>query len=142
MRALVYRCAVLAVFGLFGACTKHRSITEDVTKQIRSGATQVNIGQLGDFAWDRMFVFGPYYPKDAICRTLKVADSQCSAADIRDVDENEFLMVFLERGAVSRIESFPRTVGDFNESCLAKDIARGTATVTVARKPLVKLVCR
>lgn len=142
MKALGSRYSVLAVLGFFVGCTNHRSITENVTKQTQSGATQVNIGQLGDFAWDRMFVFGPYYPKGAICRTLKLADSQCSAAGIRDVDENEFVLVFVERGAVSRIESFPRTVGNFDESCLAKDIARGAATVTVELKPLVNLACR
>jgi hypothetical protein len=89
-----------------------------------------------------MFVFGPYYPKGAICRTLNLADLQCSAAGIKDVDENEFLLVFLERGEVSRIESYPRAVGNFDESCLAKDIARSAATVTVERKPSVYLVCR
>jgi hypothetical protein len=89
-----------------------------------------------------MFVFGPYYPKDGICKTLRLDGSQCSAAGIRDVDEGEFLLVFLQRGGVSKIESFPRTVGNFHESCLARDIARSAAVFTVERRPVVYLMCR
>ena len=143
MSALASRHTILAVLGLtLVGCTKHRSIAENITEQLRSGVTQLNIGPVGDFAWDDMFVFGPYYPKDGICKTLKLNDSQCSAAGIRDVDEGEFFLVFLQRGAVSKIESFPRTVGNFDESCLAKDIARAAAVFTVQRRPVAYLMCR
>jgi hypothetical protein len=97
-----------------------------------------------DFAWDEMSVFGPYYPKDNICRTLKLADQQCSAAGIADVDEREFLLVFTQHGAVSETVRFPRTIANFDESerCLAKTIGREAAVFTVERKPAVYLVCR
>ena len=55
----------------------------------------MDIGKSGDLAWDEMFVFGPYYPKDEICKTLNLSVSQCSAAGIKDVDEGEFLLVFI-----------------------------------------------
>lgn len=143
MSALTSRCTMLAILGLtLVGCKPHRSITENITEQLRSGATRVDIGQTRDFVWDDMFVFGPYYPKEAVCKTLRINGSQCSAAGIKDVDEGEFLLVFLHRNAISRIESFPRTVGNFDESCLAKDITRGVAAFTVERRPVVHLICR
>jgi hypothetical protein len=50
--------------------------------------------------------------------------------------------VFLQRGGVSKIESFPRTVGNFDESCLVRDIARSAAVFTVEQRPVVYLMCR
>jgi hypothetical protein len=81
-------------------------------------------------------------PKDEICRTLKLAESQCSKAGIRDVDEYEYLMVFLHSSAVSRIESFPRKFGDFDDICLGKDITKAESVLAVERTPKIRLVCR
>jgi|HubBroStandDraft_6_1064221.scaffolds.fasta_scaffold64802_3 hypothetical protein len=143
MTCFASRYTIVAVLGLtLVGCTRHTSIPENVNEQLRSGATRVNIGQTGDLAWDDMFVFGPYSPKDGTCKTLRLNGSECSAAGIRDVDEGEFLLVFLQRGRVSKIESFPRTVGNFDDNCLAKDIARSAAVFTVERRPAVYLMCR
>jgi hypothetical protein len=139
--ASCYTMLAILALTLVG-CRAHRSITEDITEQLRSGATRVDIERTGDFAWDEMFVFGPYSPKDETCKTLRLNSSECSAAGIRDVDEGEFLLMFLQRGKVSKIESFPRTVGNFDDNCLAKDIARSAAVFTVERRPAVYLMCR
>ena len=104
----------------------------------------MDIGHSDDFAWDEMFVFGPYYPKDEICRTLKLGASQCSVAGIKDIDEGEFLLVFMQHGAASETLRFPRTIADFDESgrCLAKAIGKDVAVFTVERKAnRVYLVC-
>jgi hypothetical protein len=67
--SLAFRYTMLAALGLtLVGCTRRRSITENVNEQLRSGATHVDIGRTGDFAWDDMFVFGPYYPKDGFAR--------------------------------------------------------------------------
>jgi len=142
MSVPVGRYAALVILGLaLVACRTHRSTADNVTKELQSGATQVDIGRAADFAWDSMFVFGPYYPKAEICKTLRLTDSQCSSAGIKDVDEGEFLIVFLERGAVSKTESFPRKISNFDESCLTKPIVRNSATFAVERRPEVYLVC-
>jgi hypothetical protein len=99
----------------------------------------------GDFAWDEMFVFGPYSPRGGICRTLKLSASQCAAAGIKDVDEGDSLLVFMQHGAVSETLTFPRTIADFDESgrCFGKAIGRDVAVFTVERKlNRVYLVCR
>jgi hypothetical protein len=92
-----------------------------------------------------MFVLGPYYPMGEICKTLRLSVSQCSAAGLKDVDEREFLLVFMQHGAVSETENFPRTIADFDESerCLAKGIRRDAALFTVEHKTgRVYLMCR
>jgi hypothetical protein len=97
-----------------------------------------------DFAWDEMFVFNPYYPKNDICKTLKISSSQCAAGGISDVGEGEFLLVFMQRGAISDTVRFPRTIADFDESdrCLARPFRRNTALFTLKRKPALYLVCQ
>jgi len=103
------------------------------------------MGHVGDFAWDEMFVFGPYSPKGEICRTLNLSASRCSVAGIKDVDVGDFLLVFMQNGAVSETLNFPRTIADFDESgrCLAKAIGRDAAVFTLERKlNRVYLLCR
>lgn len=123
---------------------QRKSINEGISIQLRSGAAQVDMTHAADFAWDEIFVFGPYYPKGEICRKLKVTLSRCSAAGVNDVDEGEFLLVFMQGGVISNTARVPRTIANFDESerCLAKPIRRGRAIFTVERKPAVYLVCQ
>src|SRR6476660_4651075 len=97
MSSLLRRYSTLVLLGLaLVGCRRHSTVIDNITHQLRNGATQVDIGHSGDFAWDEMFVFGPYSGKDQICRTLKLSASQCSAVGIKDVDEGEFLLVFTQ----------------------------------------------
>ena len=146
MSTLLRRYSTLALLGLaLVGCRRHSTVIDNITHQLRHGATQVDIGHSGDFAWDEMFVFGPYSGKDQICRTLKLSASQCSAAGIKNVDEGEFLLVFTQHGAISETLIFPRTIADFDESgrCLAKAVGKDLAIFSVERKEnRVYLVCR
>lgn len=96
------------------------------------------------FSWDEVFVFSPYYPKDKICQKLKVTLSQCSTRGVRDVDEGEFLLVFMQQGTISQAVRFPRTIANFDESekCLAQPIRKSGAVFTVKRKPPIYLACQ
>lgn len=146
MSILVRRYSTLALLGFaLVGCRRHTSVIENISQQLRNGASQVDIGHSADSSWDEMFVFAPYSPSDEICRTLKLIASQCSSAGIRGVDEGEFLLVFMQHGVVSQTLSFPRTIADFDESerCSAKAIARGVAVFAVQRRAnRVYLVCR
>ena len=146
MNTLLRRYSTLAVLGVaLVGCSRHSRVIDNIAHQLRNGATQVDIGKSGDLAWDEMFVFSPYYPKDEICKTLKLSSAQCSASGIKDVVEGEFFLVFMQQGAVAEKQSFPRTIADFDESerCLAKGIRRQAAVFTVERKAgRVYLVCR
>jgi|SRR5579859_1108480 len=132
---LVILCLMLV------GCRKKVAVSENIAKLLESGASQVDMSTTTDFVWDHMFVFGPYSGKRGICITLKLAEPQCSKEGIRDVDENESLMVFLHGAAVTRVESLPRVVGNFDDNCLDKDLKRVETVLFVDRRPQVYLVC-
>ena len=131
---------IVLCLGVAG-CHKKTSISEDIGKLLQSGANQVDMRSVANFLWDDMFVFGPYTPKDQICQAVKHSASQCSYEGIRDVDEYEYLMVFLHGASVTQVDSLPRTV-DFDNNCLNKDLKRDAAVLSVERRPSVYLVCR
>src|SRR5579859_3588722 len=91
--AIAVGIVLLLVVGWVVAARSHAKVAEDLSKQVQAGATEVDMAHLTEFEWDVMFVFGPYYPKDAICKTLNLTASHCSEAGIKDVDEREFLLV-------------------------------------------------
>jgi hypothetical protein len=135
---------LLLVAGWVVAAHSRTNVAEDLSRQVQSGAAEVDMAHLTNFDWDEIFVFGPYYPKDAICKTLNLTASHCSEAGINDVDEGEFLLVFTDHGTVSKTVQVPRTIANFDESkrCLARPIPRSAAVFRVERKPAVYLVCR
>lgn len=124
--------------------TRHKDVAEVLLGQLRSGARQVDMANAADFQWDEMLVFGPYYPKNEICGKLKTPASQCSAAGISDVDESEFLLVFMRSGAICGAARVPRAIANFDETerCMAKPIRRSAAIFTVQRRPDVYLFCQ
>src|ERR1700694_5626130 len=93
---------LLLVVGWVVAAHSHANVADDLSRQVQSGAAEVDMTHLTEFEWDEMFVFGPYYPKEAICKTLNLTASNCSEAGIKEVDEGEFLLVFTNRGTVSQ----------------------------------------
>jgi hypothetical protein len=143
LRPQVLNHFLVSVFCLaLAACHKKTSVSEDIGRVLNSRASQVDMRSVANFVWDDMFIFGPYTPKDQICQTLKHSVSQCSYEGIRDVDESEHLIVFLHSASVTRVESLPRTVGDFDDNCLNKDLKRDAVVLSVQRRPRVYLVCR
>jgi len=146
MFSRIHGQVALALLGLsLTACKPQVSVIDNVRKQIESGANEVDMRSAASgFPWDGMFVFGPYAPREEICKIVGLSDRQCSKADIDDVDESEFLLLFVDRSAVSRVERVPRTVADFDETpkCSAKLIKRADAVFSVVRNPRVYLMCR
>jgi hypothetical protein len=143
--ALIAAWVVLSHLDASLPYTNNREVLENVSQQLRSGAAILDMGQAADFPWDEVFVFSPYYPKDDICKSLKLTPSRCSAAHIRDVDEAEFFLVFMQKGEISSTVRLPRAIANFEERdrCVATAIPRGVAVFTVERRDsVVYLVCR
>src|SRR4051812_1264957 len=105
-------------------CHKNRDLTHSIDMQIRAGAKVVDIAQLADFDWDHLFVFWPYSSPDVICKVLGFSSHECSAAAFKDVDEGEFLLVFLKDRTICYRENFSRLYGNFDKSCLGRPIAK------------------
>jgi hypothetical protein len=93
-------------------CKQHKSVSERIATQIRSGATKIDVGRLAGFDWNRLFVFAPYaYPK-GMCETIRPLPAECSAAHFSDVDEGQFLLVFMNGHNVARRPAFTSCVAD------------------------------
>jgi hypothetical protein len=117
---LVVALLVIILAGIVAAFlateTRRKNVVQDVSQQLRSGATQVSIAHAAKFPWNELFIFNPYYPKDDICQKIRLTTFQCLIHGIRDVDETEFILVFRQNSAISETERFPRAIADFEES--------------------------
>jgi len=63
--------AIVLCFSSAG-CRRNSSFSDSIGKVVQSGASHLNLGSVTNFAWEDVFVFGPYTPKDAECKTLKL----------------------------------------------------------------------
>jgi hypothetical protein len=118
--------------------------SNDLHKQLATNSKTVDLSTFTlKFPWDRMYIFQPYSPKDEICAKLGLNAERCGAADVRDVDEGEFLLVFMQQDELTHIEYIPRFV-EFEESerCLARPIKRAAATFSVERRDRSVLHCQ
>jgi hypothetical protein len=136
------RLLAIVLFLSSAGCRRNSSLSEPIGKVVQSGARQLNMGRVTNFAWEDVFVFGPYTPKDEECQTLKHSESKCLYEGLRDVDESESLLVFLHDASVNRVESIPRTIADFDDNCLNRDFKRAAAEFIVEKRPRVYIVCR
>ena len=135
---------IAVLCALLIACNAQSSVGENIRKQLQSSATRIDAKSVATaFSWDEMFVFAPYTPKDEMCKKVGVTPTLCSKAKLRDVDEGEFLLVFMHGGAITHVEGFPRTIANFDESerCAAKPINRDRAIFKVERQSGFLLVC-
>jgi len=82
----------------------------------------------------------PSGTSDQICKDTGISKKRCSK--IEDVDEVEHLLLFVDKGDLSRVEHVPYTVADFDEGkkCSAKLIERKNAVFSVVRNPRVYLM--
>src|SRR3954452_25139765 len=85
-------------------CRRNSPLSDAIRQQVQSGAIGLDMSSITSFAWENVFVFGPYTPKDDECRILKHTESQCLSEDLREVGAKESLMVFLHGASVDRVE--------------------------------------
>jgi hypothetical protein len=127
---------------LCAACQRSPSVSERIASQIGTGATKLDIGQLASFNWDELFVFGPYDDPKTMCEAINIPPADCSWAGFNEVDEGEFLLVFMKGEKIVRRESLSRFVADFDQTCLRKAVARVNAHFVVDRRSSrVYLMC-
>jgi len=138
-----YRLRIFAIiFCVFSAgCRRSSPLSEAIGQRVQSGTSELNMSSVTSFDRENVFVFGPYTPKDVECQTLKHTDSQCISEGLREVDEDESLMVFLHGASVNRVESVPRRIADFDDSCLNRGFNKGAAKFLVEKRPRVYIVC-
>jgi hypothetical protein len=72
----------------------------------------VNVAQLTDFDWDRMFVFAPYTDVATVQKTIGY---EWGGARISQIDSQDrfHLLVFTKQGKVVKYFQYPRGAGGF-----------------------------
>ena len=116
----VLLAALLAV-GLSGC--------DDIYRYVKSGpvgwalkrelrdkhVVKVELAKLTEFAWDELFLFGPYEPESDICRKIKLSPNDCkSTIEATSTDDGAMLLVFRRNGAIVHNEVHIRWHGDFS----------------------------
>lgn len=93
---------------------------------------RVVLSQLTRFAWDEVFLFGPYLPKSDVCAALAISDSQCEhSISAESTDDGEMLLAFRQSGALVHTELHFRWHGDFTPIPSPQPIARSRAVFRV-----------
>ena len=76
---------------------------------------KIELAKLTEFAWDELFLFGPYEPANEICKTLHLPEADCkSTITETSTDDGEMLMVFRLNGKIVHNEIHIRWHGDFS----------------------------
>ncbi|WCJ60942.1 hypothetical protein NXS98_07435 [Fontisphaera persica] len=126
--------ATVMAFGLF-ACAKSESGLVRALERWAQAATAttnstVAISAVTDFAWDKLFIFGPYTPVDRIHAQLGFKWAEAEKTHI-DSSDTFYLLVFVKSSNVVRHVKLPRTVGDFQGLESQNVFAHGSDTFKV-----------
>lgn len=80
----------------------------------RAGETRkpLKLSESADFAWDKVHVFAPYTPSEAIQKDLGFAWAEAGRTGI-DSRDDITLLVFVKNKRVVRTLAFPRNRGDW-----------------------------
>lgn len=112
--------AILLVLNLSGCGDFYRYLKSGevgwaLKKELRDKkATKVELSKLTKFAWDELFLFGPYRPASEVCKRLELSAGDCrSVITVESTDDGEMLMVFRLKGRVVHTEMHIRWHGDF-----------------------------
>ena len=128
---------VLAVFALAG-CARDAVDAEQswpeleraVNEAAATGRAIEPVEALGTRRWDRLYVFGPYTPRDEIERRIGFKWRGATAIENQDAVQ---LLLAVDGNRVTRAVDLPRGKADFG--CLAERPVRRKDRLVVRREP-------
>jgi hypothetical protein len=94
-------------------------IADGIETAVSTNATQINLADLTDFAWDNLYIFAPYTTPEQINVALGFTWPDAESSDIAMHDDIT-LLVFVENGRVVDHVEFPRAQGDFAAAAAAQ----------------------
>ena len=75
---------------------------------------EVDLKKIISFAWDELYLFGPYTPQEEVCKQLHLTDLQCShQVSVVSTDDVVMFLVFRHKGEIVHTEMHSRFNGDF-----------------------------
>lgn len=126
----------LLIFALAG-CAKLHPVSEAIGKQANSSDAQtVRLADTTPFAWDQVYLFGPYTGRSAVCEALKIEAGQCAQQiAFESGDDSEMSLAFLSQGKLVQYVPHLRKHGDFTPvpELAGQPIKAGDAVFRVVR---------
>jgi hypothetical protein len=107
------------------------SVSLALLEQVRQGpGAVVDFAQIAPFAWDRLYIFGPYTPPEEIDACLGFHWSEYWRTSIRG-NKGHNLVMFVREGRVVHWFEHPRNCGELEELADPKGYARAEAKFEV-----------
>jgi hypothetical protein len=97
--------------------------------------TELHLSQAAPFAWDEVYLFGPYTPREQVCKTLRIPVSDCQRfIPFESVDDGDMTLAFMLQHCMARYTMHRRKNGDFLPLAAAgQAIAEERASFRVVR---------
>jgi hypothetical protein len=126
--------ATVFAFGLFACAKSESGFVRAIERSAQAATATTNptvaISAVTDFAWEKLFIFGPYTPVNRIHAQLGFKWSEAEKTHI-DSSDAFYLLVFVKGSNVVRHVKLPRTVGDFQGLESQNVFAHGSDTFKV-----------
>ncbi|MEO8012373.1 MAG: hypothetical protein ABI650_12060 [Dokdonella sp.] len=78
--------------------------------------TEIDLGKVGPFAWEDMYIFHPRTTREENCKVVAVDWFECRFTFPSVVGDDEYFLVFRRKGQIIRAERHPRGNGAFSAS--------------------------
>ena len=109
-----------------------RAVRDQQMKEIR-------IAALTDFAWEKVYLFGPYAPRAQVCEVLGVEARQCErVVPFEAMDDGIMSLAFVSGTQVVRYARHSRLNGDFTPVASRQPIPASEAVFKVVPSGLAQ----
>lgn len=100
---------------LVAACSDAPDVSKAIGKLIEQRESKtIRLAEATRFAWDQVYLFGPYTPRQDVCSTLRIPDNDCERlVPFESSDDGEMSIAFLAQGEFVHFTRHVRSNGDF-----------------------------
>lgn len=114
MRLKMVFTAGLLAFASLG-CTDKPGLSQTLGKLAHDdGITEIHLDQVTQFAWDEVYFFAPYTPREQVCKTLNILPTDCTRfITISSVDDGQMTLAFVLQHCLMHYTIHDRKNGDF-----------------------------
>lgn len=122
------------------ACSNAPDVSKAISKLIDERTSDtIRLADATPFTWDQVYLFGPYAPRQDVCSTLRIQESDCERlVPFASNDDAEMSIAFLARGELVHFTRHVRSNGDFTPVPAEQPLSKDQAVFRLA--PGAKLV--